>query len=1415
VRGRNGVFSSGNPFQLTVYQYPGACANVSALPTDAGGQPLPVSTTSAPAGNYKTIILTDINRMAGSSPGTIATSLENKLAALAARPEVNGVIVNVGSDPWVAFFNAQADSNFDCPFAKNLVAQAIQAIINRSRAGNSLQYVVLVGDDSVIPFFRYPDEALLGPERNYIPPVKDLTSSQASLRLDYVLGQDAYGAQCNFSLKSSQLPLPDLAVGRLVQTPAEVMGMVDAYLSTPDGQAPVPSSSLVTGYDFLADDAQAVASEFGMGIGSSPDTLISPNNLAPSLCWTADDLRLALFGKRHDLIFLAGHFSASDALAADYATHVPASELANSTTDFRNSIIFSAGCHSGYDIVTGDAIPLVTDIPDWTRACALKQATLVAGTGYQYGDTDFIEYGERLYLEFAQQLRSGNGPVPVGQALLNAKHLYLSATPEMRGIHAKTYLEASLFGLPMLSVNMPGTRRSSDALVPAVASVQHIATDPGATLGLTYADLAVTTALVPTQVVLNNTEDGTQTIATFLSGGDSLINNPAEPILPVLLRNVTVPATVLRGVGFRGGSYADLAGIVPLTGAAATEIRGVHATFLSDVFYPIRPWNVNYFGALCGGLDGLTRLMTIPAQFESDSPTSSTGTLRQFGEMDFRLFYSANITTYTDGAGNNSIPALAAPPSISAIAGVTSAAHDNVAVSARVVGNPAAGIQAVWVTFTATSGAYHGTWQSLDLTQSPTDSTLWQGTIPLNGVASSDLRYMIQAVNGVGVVAIDTKLGAYHTPDEFDSGNTAQFSSTAVQFVVAPGSGVYNGAASFSAKLTASTGAALPGQQMVFRMADQEVWATTDGNGIATGSLSLRSVPDNYDVKASFPGSFGLAPSFATSPFMINRQTTSLSITQGLTYVKPNTDTRLVATLTDGAGNPLNERTVLFILTGVNGTLGRAVITDQSGSAPLGAVAVPGGTYNVTVYFNGVIPLPGNPITLDDGRYVPTTTAGTLNITLVIDDQLPAITCPANIMQATDPGLCSAIVNFATTAQDDNPGVTLVSTPPSGTTFSTGTSVVNCVATDLAGNNSTCSFLVTVKDNEPPKISSPPDKSVNNDPGKCSAVVAVGTATATDNCGITPVVGLRSDHLLLTDPYPVGTTTITWTETDINGNNAVRTQKIVVTDNEPPLIACPGNKTVSADHGMCSAKVNIGTATATDNCGTTPVVAVRSDNLSLSAPYPVGITQVMWTETDIHGNSASCIQTITVRDTEPPTISCPKNLTVSNDPGKASAVVKFQVSAADNCQVANIVSTPASGSVFPLCTTTVTTTATDSSGNKSVSYFNVTVKDTEPPIIKSVSASPNILTPPDERFVLVHITVVATDNAGPVTSVITSVSMNESDSDQDWIITGPLTVKLEAERNRKGSGRTYTINVRCTDGSGNCSTGKTTVFVPL
>jgi hypothetical protein len=86
------------------------------------------------------------------------------------------------------------------------------------------------------------------------------------------------------------------------------------------------------------------------------------------------------------------------------------------------------------------------------------------------------------------------------------------------------------------------------------------------------------------------------------------------------------------------------------------------------------------------------------------------------------------------------------------------------------------------------------------------------------------------------------------------------------------------------------------------------------------------------------------------------------------------------------------------------------------------------------------------------------------NVILTVVDPSPVvIECPRDIaLDCTSSN--GAVVNFqvnAFTAYETN--VAVVSTPPSGSLFPPGVTVVNNVATSLAGNTGTCSFTVTVR----------------------------------------------------------------------------------------------------------------------------------------------------------------------------------------------------------------------------------------------------------------------------------------------------------------------------------------------------------------
>jgi hypothetical protein len=106
-----------------------------------------------------------------------------------------------------------------------------------------------------------------------------------------------------------------------------------------------------------------------------------------------------------------------------------------------------------------------------------------------------------------------------------------------------------------------------------------------------------------------------------------------------------------------------------------------------------------------------------------------------------------------------------------------------------------------------------------------------------------------------------------------------------------------------------------------------------------------------------------------------------------------------------------------------------------------------------------------------------------------------------------------------------------------------------------------------------------------------------------------------------------------------------------------------------------------------------------------------------------------------------------------------------------------------------------------------------------PPLsITSLTASPNVLWPPNHEFVPVTVGVSTSGGCGSVSCKIISVTSSEPiDDGGDWVITGDLTLNLRASRLETrvgtGNGRVYTITVQCTDGH-TTPTKTTSVLVP-
>ncbi|MEM1340157.1 MAG: HYR domain-containing protein [Bacteroidota bacterium] len=343
-----------------------------------------------------------------------------------------------------------------------------------------------------------------------------------------------------------------------------------------------------------------------------------------------------------------------------------------------------------------------------------------------------------------------------------------------------------------------------------------------------------------------------------------------------------------------------------------------------------------------------------------------------------------------------------------------------------------------------------------------------------------------------------------------------------------------------------------------------------------------------------------------------------------------------------------------------------------------------------------------------------TATSATANLT-VEDTVDPVLSgCPTNIVTTVDGGSCGAVVTWvAPTATDNCGGVTVTNNNyNSGDSFLPGITTVIYTATDDSGNTASCSFTVTVTDDEDPVITGPADITVSSDAGTCGAVVNYTLPTATDNCfmgdGTFPItedfeVPSRND--LINECYQFFGATVS-TNNPLSGSTSMRTSNLISTESRSlisPLAYFNGTGQITFSHRI-------------DN--------VRNNNrITVSLVDEADVATVIFTET----YSSNTIETEAIDVTLTGNYRVRFDFdTDSNttDRGRLDDLTLPALKVADSsgsgaCPAATlqVVQTTGftTGGTFPVGTTTNTFEVTDAFGNTTTYSFDITVTDDEDP----------------------------------------------------------------------------------------------------
>jgi len=580
------------PIVLTVTDNEGLTTTVQQSVSVSSHNRVPNQKEPSPPQNdgTHTLILTNRMKLTQFYGPIKANQLMSKLNELANHPDVQGLVIQVEDDLMVANAYAARGNNYDNKNQANVVVTIKQFIRRHWDAlGNQLKNIMLIGDDRVIPFYR----------------IKDGTFEPDPWTLTDDFYTDRNPTECP-TCANPLVFIPDVAGGRLIETPAQIIGMIDAFLA--DNNINIRSAA-VTGYDFVQDGAKAAC-----------DTLQRVD--IPSDCslmgefWGSEDFKGQILNRHHDITSINGHANYEMFLTPD-DRNIWTSDIANTRTDFAGTLFYTVGCHSGLN---------VADKLDLPESLAIKQANYIANTGYGIGGLDGIELSEELMWNLTKELVKSQ--TTLGKALLNAKQQYFADNPNFGPFDEKIVAESTLYGLPMYQVTSQATAKLSPAIT-------AITTQTTQEQGLRKAGYSYTWATA--------TPIATTSGKKFYALNRAITSSSeGKPILPKLSYNVTQTQKALHGVVFRGGSYNTVNVTPPIqrfkttTGHITPE-----RTFNAPGWYPSIFFTPNTVPL---DIEAKETLVATAGQY---NPNLTTGQQRIFSNMDFDVFHHVNTNDWT------------------------------------------------------------------------------------------------------------------------------------------------------------------------------------------------------------------------------------------------------------------------------------------------------------------------------------------------------------------------------------------------------------------------------------------------------------------------------------------------------------------------------------------------------------------------------------------------------------------------------------------------------------------------------------------------------------------------------------------------------------------------------------------------
>ncbi|MCO5242990.1 MAG: hypothetical protein M9927_03995 [Anaerolineae bacterium] len=515
-----------------------------------------ITTAERIAGQLETLFIVSGSRMA-TDPSQGASGVLTSLATLARHPAVKGAVLDVQqaqsvADAYTTWWASPASRAN--PDLANKVAETIRSEIQAFLSVHpNIRYLVFVGGDDIIPFYRVRDASDTHWKESTF--ARDLSPSTVrdALGADFYLTDDYYTDDrpeepfSKFWPDARPFYVPDRISSRLVETPAEIQATVAAFLRASNHTISLAPGIIGGDRKLTLDTAGHICRAIESSLQSRP------------FCTVEEPVFADVFADRN-----GAWNSAWTAFHANQMVNgeVSAAGISSRQSSFDQRLWVSIGCHSGLNLPESVGNPNELDL---VQSFVGKGGVAIAPTAYGYASKrKEPAYSELYMVALAERMLACSGQT-VGAAFIQAKHRFFA---EQAGwldpLDEKAVLPVTLYGLPHWQL------LSSAQTCPQPADAAHAtpsAVAPDTATSMTASAVSSLTFTFTVDPALLQSLSPPLSTGDYYRYGDQTLAQDGRPIQPA--HHLTVPETLpnlgsVRGLVLLDAAYHDLQDFDPV-----------------------------------------------------------------------------------------------------------------------------------------------------------------------------------------------------------------------------------------------------------------------------------------------------------------------------------------------------------------------------------------------------------------------------------------------------------------------------------------------------------------------------------------------------------------------------------------------------------------------------------------------------------------------------------------------------------------------------------------------------------------------------------------------------------------------------------------------------------------------------------